>query len=103
MQRLGALGMKARSKLATPRRAQWRVAADLAVVALDLDVVERMRREHRDVVFVWQPASVGQFEVMKHYTIIGQLLAELSDRFCFAVVLGIADSMNDGHGDYLGM
>jgi hypothetical protein len=67
------------------------------MVALDLDVVEGVRREDRDVVLVGQSPAGGHFEVVKHKVVIGQILAETLDRPRLAVVFRRADSMDDRH------
>src|SRR5262249_7102051 len=77
-----------------------RVAADLAVVALDLQVVQGVRAEDGDVVLVGKAAPGGQFEVVKDEVVVGQILAEALDRPRLAVILRSPDSMDDRHGDY---
>jgi hypothetical protein len=74
-----------------------RVAADLAVVALHLHVVQCVGRQDRDVVLVGKPPAGGDFKVVKHEVIIRQILAEPLDRPGLAVVFWRADSMNDRH------
>ena len=75
-----------------------RVAPDRAAIPFHLQVVQGVRAEDRDVVFVGEPASGRHFKVMKHEVVIGQFLAEPLDRFGFAVILRDTDAMNNCHG-----
>jgi hypothetical protein len=65
------------------------------VVAFDLRVVKGVRAEDRDIVLICQAAPRGQFEVVKHEIVIGQILAEPLDRLRLAVILWNPNSMND--------
>jgi hypothetical protein len=73
------------------------VAADLAAVALDLHVVQSVRRQDRDVVLVREAAAGRHLEVVEHEIVIGQPLGEPLDREGLAVILRGPDSMNDRH------
>ena len=75
-----------------------RIAPDRAAITFHLQVVQGVRAEDRDIVFVGEPASGRQFKVMKHEVVIGQRLAEPFDRFRFAVILRDTDAMNNCHG-----
>ena len=68
------------------------------MIPLHLQVVQGVRAEDRDVVFVGEPASGRHFEVMEHEVVVGQVLAEPLDRPGLAVILRRTDSMNDRHG-----
>src|SRR5262249_31927867 len=65
--------------------------------ALDLEVVQGVWGEDRDVVLVGEAAAGGDLEVVEDEVVVGQVLGEPLDRPGLAVVLRHTDSMNDCH------